>query len=184
MSGVYERKGGSRFLTFLWVAAWIVQAALWGFLLFVATSFWFYQVPATDDYYAAGLETGFDGLAAIVASAEPDWEEMRAIKGQSPGKDLSRLQGDATFKTWLEQDEEPSWNSGLAKLKFDRNGHLLWVRRYPPQGLAADMAEEKKGVPGRVPVIKSWTYMRNPVLTGGKTGAAPEAAGGAENGRP
>jgi len=113
-----------------WAVAWLAQAALWVFTLFLIADYWLYELPATKNYYAAGLEQGFDGLAGIVAALDPTWEEARQVKGYRIPSRLNRLQAQAVFHVWLEQDELPAWNAGLAGLKFDQQGKLLWVRRY------------------------------------------------------
>ncbi|MDR2050206.1 MAG: hypothetical protein LBQ63_00305 [Deltaproteobacteria bacterium] len=113
-----------------WRTAWIIQAALWLFLIFLVADYRLYEIPATRNYYAAGLEQGFDSLAGIIAAMDVYWEETRRIRGSDIPERLHRLQGDSAFNVWLELDEMPSWNSGLGCLKFDRQGRLLWVRRY------------------------------------------------------
>lgn len=112
------------------LAAWGLLGALWLFILFLMGCHWFVVVPATRDFYEAGLEQGFDALAGIVAAADPQWENVRSITGRPVGGRLNRLQGDTMFNVWLDHDEVPGWHSGLAALRFDKDGRLVWARRY------------------------------------------------------
>lgn len=112
------------------VMAWGVLGALWAFILFLMGHHWLVEVPATRALYEAGLEQGFDALAGIVAASDPSWNEVRAISGRPAGGRINKLQGDTVFNVWMERDEVPGWNSGLASLRFDKNGRLEWARRY------------------------------------------------------
>jgi len=115
-------------------------------LLFIIAVYWFEEIPAVNDCYNAGLLQGFDGLAGVVASINPSWDEVKHIKGYSGGKRYSFLQGEAVFNVWLDMDIPPSWNSGLASLKFDHAGKLSWVRRYAaPERMPAYAADAKTG---------------------------------------
>jgi hypothetical protein len=130
MDSVGHRQKSRPAFRLFWRIAWIIQAALWLFLIFLIADYRLYEIPATKNYYAAGLEQGFDSLAGIIAAADISWEEARRVRGSDIPKRLNRLQGDSAFNVWLELDEMPSWNSGWGCLKFDRQGRLLWVRRY------------------------------------------------------
>lgn len=110
--------------------AWGLLGLLWIFILFLMGNYWLVEVPATRNFYEAGLEQGFDALAGIVAAADPDWESVRGIAGRPIGRRFNRLQGDTMFNVWLDHDEVPGWNSGLGSLRFDSEGRLFWVRRY------------------------------------------------------
>ncbi|MCL1889668.1 MAG: hypothetical protein FWF99_04105 [Desulfovibrionaceae bacterium] len=124
------KTGGLRRLSrWLWTVAWLFQAALWAFTLFLIADYWLYELPSTKNYYAAGLEQGFDGLAGIIAVMAPGWEETRSLRGLNVPNRLNRLQGDTVFNVWLERDEMPGWHAGLGQLRFDGEGRLLWVRR-------------------------------------------------------
>ncbi|MCL1915937.1 MAG: hypothetical protein FWG17_04440 [Desulfovibrionaceae bacterium] len=120
--------GLKRISRWFWTIAWLFQAALWAFTLFLIADYWLYELPATKNYYTAGLEQGFDGLAGIVAALDPGWEETRSLRGLSVPHRLNRLQGDTIFNVWLERDEMPGWHVGLGQLRFDGEGRLLWVR--------------------------------------------------------
>lgn len=110
--------------------AWGILGLFWVFIIFLLGSHWLVEVPATRDLYEAGLEQGFDALAGIVAASDPRWEDVRNIAGRPIGRRLDRLQGDTMFNVWLDQDEVPGWHSGLASLRFDAQGRLVWARRY------------------------------------------------------
>lgn len=114
----------------LWTGAWLIQAALWLFMVFLIADYWLDEVPATKNYYDAGIEQGFDSLAGIIASLDPAWDDVRSIKSYDIPNRLNRLQGDTIFKVWTELDEMPTWNSGLGGLSFNQQGRLVWVRRY------------------------------------------------------
>ena len=125
----------------LHLVAWSFLGGLWIFILFLMGNHWLAEVPATKRLYEAGLEQGFDALAGIVAAADPTWEKVRSISGRPIGGRLNRLQGDTMFNVWLDQDEVPAWHSGLASLRFDGQGRLVWARRYfssEPPVLAAN----------------------------------------------
>lgn len=117
-------------LRILRLAAWGLLGGVWAFILFLMGNHWLVEVPATRDMYAAGLEQGFDALAGIVAAADPTWNRVHVITGRPVGGRLNRLHGDTMFGVWLDQDEVPGWNSGLASLRFDKSGRLEWARRY------------------------------------------------------
>lgn len=117
-------------LRVLGLLAWGVLGLLWVFIIFLMGSYWLVEVPATRSLYEAGLEQGFDALAGIVAASDPRWENVRVIAGRHIGSRLNRLQGDTMFNVWLDQDEVSGWNSGLASLRFDTQGRLIWARRY------------------------------------------------------
>ena len=164
----------SLFARILWRGALLAQAALWGFLLFFILHYWLVEVPAVRGYHAAGLSAGFDGLAGVVASLEPSWEDMDQVQGHAGGTRLSRLQGDATFAAWKELDEMPAWNAGLAKLYYSQEGRLLWARRYLMQEhYAQDRINGQ-----RFPVVFSWSARAQ------LSGAAQSAAGPAAGARP
>lgn len=149
-----------------WTLAWLVQGVLWLFLLFLVANYWLDEVPATKNYYAAGLEQGFDSLAGIVAAMDPDWTEVSRIKGYSSPMRWNRLQGETIFKVWTEQDELPGWNSGLASLRFDNKGRLVWARRYfvsAPPVYATNRAGDAS-----FPVIKPRTDLRQAGAGGGR----------------
>lgn len=112
------------------LAAWGILGGLWVFILFLMGNHWMVEVPETRALYEAGVEQGFDALAGIVASSDPVWADVRNIEGRGVGTRLNRLHGDTMFNVWLDQDEMPGWNSGLASLRFDKQGQLLWARRY------------------------------------------------------
>lgn len=110
--------------------AWAVLGGIWAFIVFLMGNHWLVDVPATRDLYSAGLEQGFDSLAGVVAAIDPSWQSVRAVTGRPIGGRLNRLQGDTMFNVWLDQDDVPGWNSGLASLRFDKQGRLEWARRY------------------------------------------------------
>ncbi|MDR2502848.1 MAG: hypothetical protein LBD82_00435 [Deltaproteobacteria bacterium] len=163
-----EKTKRRRFFSKLfWRLAWAVQALLWLALLLLGADYWLYELPASRAYYAAGLEQGFDSLAGIIAAADPSWETTRAVRGRHISQRLSRLQGEAVFSVWLDLDEMPGWHSGLAGLKFDRQGRLVWVSRYyaadPP-----DMVLSRQGGEA-IPVIRPRPELRRE-KTGGRDG--------------
>ena len=129
-----------------WACAWIAQICLWVFLLFIVAIYCFEEIPSVNGCYTAGLPQGFDGLAGVVASINPSWDEVKTIKGHAGGTRYSFLQGETVFNVWLDMDIPPSWNSGLASLKFDQDGKLYWVRRYAaPERMPAYAADAKTG---------------------------------------
>lgn len=139
-------------LRVLRLAAWSILGGLWIFILFIMGNHWLVEVPSTRNLYEAGLEQGFDALAGIISAADPTWDNVRAVSGRPIGRRLNRLQGDTMFDVWLDQDETPGWNSGLASLRFDGNGRLVWARRYfnsEPPVLAS-----KPGIGDTFPVVK------------------------------
>lgn len=143
----------------LWRGAWALQIVLWGLLAWVVIHYWTVEVPTINSYHENGLVAGFDGLAGVVASVEPGWENVREITGQSGGARFSRLQGDVVFKVWRELDEMQSWNAGMARLQYSREGKLLWARRYlspSPSGQVQDASS-----PTPVPVVFSWSDGRS-----------------------
>ncbi|MDR2893354.1 MAG: hypothetical protein LBV80_09785 [Deltaproteobacteria bacterium] len=156
------------FTRLLWRGALLAQAALWGFLLFFVLHYWLVEVPGVRGYHQAGLSTGFDGLAGVVASLEPAWEEVNRIQGHSGGTRFSRLQGDTTFTVWKEQDEMPAWNAGLAKLYYNQEGRLLWVRRY----LMRELYAEDKLTGQRFPLVFAWSARQS--LSGGASALLPD----------
>lgn len=117
-------------LKVLSLVAWGILGGLWIFIIFLMGNHWLVEVPSTRRLYEAGLEQGFDSLAGIVSAIDPSWEKVRSITGRPIGKRLNNLQGDTMFNVWLDQDDAPGWNSGLASLRFDKNGQLVWARRY------------------------------------------------------
>lgn len=117
-------------LRLLRLSAWAILGGIWAFIIFLMVNHWAVEVPATRNLYEAGLEQGFDSLAGIVAAIDPSWQKVRGVTGRPIGSRLNRLQGDTMFNVWLDQDEVPGWNSGLASLRFDKQGRLEWVRRY------------------------------------------------------
>lgn len=144
----------------LWRSAWLLQFLLWGFLIFFLIYHWFVETPTMQGYYDAGVERGFDGLAGVVASLDPTFEEIRPVKGRSNANRFTRLTGESFFAVWHEQDELPSWNAGLARLRFDQEGRLLWVRRYfsPEQNqeFSPELHEDKTSG-ARFPIVSSWS---------------------------
>lgn len=167
----------------LWRGAWILQALIWGFLLLFVLHYWVIEVPAVRSYHQAGLTDGFDGLAGIVASIDPQLADLDSIAGHPGGNRFTRLQGDVIFTIWREHDEQPTWNAGLAKLCFDPSGKLIWARRYPTPDKKSDLIEDKSKL-YNLPVVYSWSErelqnsgqtLRN---TQGLYGHAPAPAAG------
>lgn len=174
---------GGLFGRILWRGAWILQGLAWGFLLLFVLHYWIIEVPAVRGYHEAGLADGFDGLAGIVASIDPQLGDLDNIKGRPGGNRFTRLQGDVIFTVWREQDELPTWNAGLARLCFDQSGRLLWARRYPAADKKTDLVEDKsKQI--NLPVVYSWsqrlTRGNEQGVSGGTAPAqsAPSAAAG------
>lgn len=167
------RQETNLFARILWRGAWLAQILLWGFLLFFVLHYWLSEAPAVRSYHESGLVQGFDGLAGVVASIDPTWEEVSKIAGHAGGNRLTRLQGDATFKVWREQDQMPTWNAGLASLFFDQQGGLIWARRYPVNAEAypVEYIWTKTDDSAR-PVVYSWSDGRS--KPGGR---ATDAAG-------
>lgn len=162
----------------LWRCAWLLQFLLWGFLLFFLIYHWFIETPTMSGYYEAGAERGFDGLAGVVASLDPAFDDLKNIKGRGNSNRFTRLTGESFFAVWYEQDEMPSWNAGLARLRFDQEGRLLWVRRYFAPEPAAEAAPasppdffEDKASGARFPVLPSWSVRE------GRGGRALPASG-------
>lgn len=125
-----NEQSGNPALRLLNLLAWGILAALWAFIIFLMGNYWLEEVPTTRNMYAAGLEQGFDALSGIVASCDPTWQHVEQIAGRPIGGRLNRLQGDTMFNVWKELDGDPGWHSGLASLRFDQQGRLLWARRY------------------------------------------------------
>lgn len=123
-------KSSSSGLRLFRIVAWSILACLWIFILAMIGHYWFIEVPRTKALYEAGLEQGFDALAGIVAASDPTWQHAQSVAGRPVGQRLNRLHGDTMFNVWLERDEAPGWHSGLASLRFDSQGRLVWVRRY------------------------------------------------------
>lgn len=140
------------------VVAWGALALLWIFIIFLMGNYWLEEVPATRRMYDAGLEQGFDALAGIVAASDPTWQQVRNITGRPIGGRLNRLQGDTMFNVWHELDGDPAWNSGLASIRFDQQGRLLWVRRYFTATPPVDAVNQNTGEV--FPVIKPRVDLR------------------------
>ncbi|MDR2825991.1 MAG: hypothetical protein LBV76_04265 [Deltaproteobacteria bacterium] len=168
MSMFLKKKGESRnvFACLVWRIIWLVQLALWVFLIFFILHYWVVEVPSIRHYHASGLTQGFDALAGIAASSEPDWDDLGKVSGHAGGNRYTRLQGDSTFTVWYERDELPTWNAGLAKLCYDQTGKLLWVRRYvTDEDIRPDLADEAKTpeyienkVSGElIPIVSAWS---------------------------
>lgn len=155
-----KEKTPSSGLRLLRLTAWGILAGLWIFILVMIANYWFVEVPRTKALYEAGLEQGFDALAGIVAASDPTWQNTRSVAGRPVGHRLNRLHGDTMFDVWLEMDEAPGWNSGLASLRFDGQGRLVWARRYfesvPP------VAAVNPNTGGSFPVIKPRLDLRKP----------------------
>lgn len=147
-----DEKKSSLVGSILWVGSWIIQGCLWGALLFLSMDYWFQEVPSVNAYYESGLEQGFDGLAGVVASIDPTWAEVYPLTGHQHGKRYSIRQGEDSFNAWLELDEFPAWNAGLATVRFKASGELLWVRRATGTEGGATYTTDSKNA-GSFPVI-------------------------------
>jgi hypothetical protein len=150
-----SKKGGTP-ARLLWRAAWLLQFLFWGFLIFFLFYHWFVETPTMQGYYDAGLERGFDGLAGVAASLDPTFEELKTVKGRGNANRFTRLTGECFFAVWHELDEMPSWNAGLAKLRFDQDGRLLWVRRYFIAEQNPEFADENTSG-ARFSIVPSWS---------------------------
>lgn len=149
----------------LWGLAWFIQLGLWLLLAFSVLQYWLDTVPLTRSLYAAGLEKGFDGLAGIIASANPSLSQAQVVQGHGSGGRLNRLQGDTSFSVWLDKDNKPSWHSGIAALTFNPSGQLLWVRRYPQADRLPEYVLDPKSGQS-LPVVFAWSQAGRDAASG------------------
>ncbi len=160
----------------LWRAAWGVQALLWLIPLIFFGFYHLVEKPRFTRLEQAGLADGFNGLAGIIASSEPEWDTVREIRGHGsiPLVDTF-LDRRMAFNVWLDLDERKGWHSGSAIIQYDKDGRLAWVAG-SSGGIAASAT--RAGVPpraehGATQTVQPSAKDKEGLAPGDKEGLAP-----------
>ncbi len=122
-------RGLERFGRILWRAAWAVQFFFWLVPVAFFAFHYLVEAPRFEETRLQTLETGFNGMAGIIAAAAPEWDVMRDIRGHGFIFLLDVfIDRGMAFDVWLDLDEKKAWHAGAAVVQYKADKRLDWVK--------------------------------------------------------